>query len=92
MQTEDKKGSMSLDQVLVGGMQPGADLGPADINCEGSFRRGYHQCVAALAARIQEHGPITAEALSEWVEVEGMQWRKDVPLDRKIMAPAFPVE
>lgn len=83
---------MSLEELLAGGMKPGADLGPADINSEGGFRRGYHHCAADLLSRIQEHGPITAESLSEWVEVEGKQWRQDVPLDRKIMAPAFPAE
>jgi hypothetical protein len=92
MQTENDKRSMSLQEILDGGMRPGADLGPADTNSEGSFRRGYHHCAADILSWIQEHGPITAEMLSDWVEEEGMQWRKDVPLDRKIMAPAFPLE
>ncbi|RMP44320.1 hypothetical protein ALO95_200005 [Pseudomonas syringae pv. antirrhini] len=90
MDHEDENGPMSLEALLGGGMKPGADIGPADVNNEGSFRRGYHHCAADLAHLIEHHGPITAEALSTWVENEGMTWRKDRPLNRKIMAPAFP--
>jgi len=92
MQTEIMKGNMSLETLLDGGMKPGADLGPADVNTEGGFRRGYHHCAADLAALIEERGPLTAEEILEWVEVELMQWRKDVPLERKIMPPALPKE
>lgn len=92
MTSENEKGVMSLEAILGGGMKPGADLGPADVTAEGSFRRGYHHCAANIASLLKKHGQLSAEVLAEWVAEEGMKWRKDAPLDRKIMAPALPVE
>lgn len=79
----------SLDEFLNGGMQPGADMGPADVQREGTYRRGYHQCAAALMHAMQGPRQITAATLEKWVEEAGMDWRKDKPLDRMILAPAF---
>jgi hypothetical protein len=80
---------MSLNELLNGGMQPGADMGPADVQREGTYRRGYHQCAAELMHAMRGPRQITAATLEEWVEGTGMEWRKDKPLDRMILAPAF---
>jgi len=81
--------SLSLEAILNGGMQPGADLGPAEMQTEGSYRRGYHQCAAAIMHAMRGPTPITAPMLKNWVEGAGKEWRSDKPLDRMIMAPAF---
>jgi hypothetical protein len=80
---------ISLDELLNGGMQPGADIGPADVQSEGTYRRGYHQCAAELMHAMRGPKPVTADMLEKWVEEEGMEWRKDKPLDRMILAPDF---
>lgn len=80
---------LSLDDFLNGGMQPGADIGPAEVQTEGTYRRGYHQCAAEIMHAMRGPKPITAAMLEEWVEEAGMEWRKDKPLDRLILAPDF---
>lgn len=80
---------MSLNELLKGGMQPGADMGPADVQREGAYRRGYHQCAAALMHAMRGPNQITAAMLEKWVEEAGMEWRKDKPPDRMILAPDF---
>ncbi|KPY14368.1 hypothetical protein ALP73_200266 [Pseudomonas coronafaciens pv. garcae] len=80
---------MSLKELLNGGMQPGADMGPADVQREGAYRRGYHQCAAELMHAMRGPKQITAAMLEKWVEEAGMEWRKDKPLNRMILAPDF---
>jgi len=80
---------LSLEVLLKGGMQPGADLGPAEVQTEGTYRRGYHQCAAEIMHAMRGPKPITAAMLEKWVDEAGMEWRKDKPLDRMIMAPNF---
>lgn len=63
----------------------------ADRNIEGGYRRGYHQAVAMLAEVLEQNPNLTAETLRIWIETEGMHWRNDLPLDRKIVAPSFSV-
>lgn len=86
---EPRLHNMSLNELLNGGMQPGADMGPADVQREGTYRRGYHQCAAELMHTMRGPTQITAATLQEWVEGPGMEWRKDKPLDRMILAPTF---
>lgn len=62
----------------------------ADRNIEGGYRRGYHQAIAMVVEELRKNSGLTAEALQVWVSTEGMRWRKDLPLDRKIIAPSFP--
>lgn len=80
---------LSLEAIVNGGMRPGAILGPADAQTEGTYRRGYHQCAAEIMHAMRGPTPITAAMLKNWVEGAGKEWRNDKPLDRKIMAPAF---
>lgn len=42
-----------LDTILSGGAVPGQDLRPADPQLEGTYRRGYHQAIAAVAEELQ---------------------------------------
>ena len=63
------------------------DLGPADRDREGAYRRGYHQAINMAAQLLKKREPITAEELEAWVENEGMRWRKDVTLERMIIPP-----
>ncbi len=86
---EPQNRRLSLDQFLNEGMQPGADMGPADVQTEGTYRRGYHQCAAELMHTMRGPKQITAAMLEKWVEEAGMKWRKDKPLDRMILAPDF---
>lgn len=81
--------NLPLEAILNGGMQPGADLGPAEVQREGTYRRGYHQCAAMIMNAMRGPTPITAAMLKNWVEGAGKEWRSDKPLDRMIMAPAF---
>ena len=67
-----------------------ADLGPADRNSEGAYRRGYHQAIADVMFVLEQGSELTAESLSKWVEEDGMKWRKDTSLDRMIIAPGLP--
>jgi len=80
---------LSLDEFLTGAMRPGADIGPADVQTEGTYRRGYHQCAAELMHNMRGPKQITAAVLEKWVEEAGMVWRKNTPLDRMILAPDF---
>lgn len=89
MSNNDEHSEMSLEDLLAGGIKPGADLGSADVTSEGSYRRGYHQCAAELAQLLKQGVPVTAEMLEEWVNEAGMEWRKDCALDRKIVPPSF---
>lgn len=81
--------NLSLDDLFGGGMRPGSDLGPAEAQTEGTYRRGYHQCAAEIMHAMRGPKPITAAMLEAWVEGTGMEWRKDRPLDRMLMAPSF---
>lgn len=73
----------SLDEFL------GGDLGPAEVQTEGTYRRGYHQCAAEIMHAMRGPRPITAAILESWVEGAGMEWRKDKPLNRMLTAPGF---
>lgn len=42
-----------------------------------------------VVEELRKNSGLTAEALQVWVSTEGMRWRKDLPLDRKIIAPSF---
>ncbi|KUG43886.1 hypothetical protein ALP79_200423 [Pseudomonas savastanoi pv. fraxini] len=79
----------TLGELLAGGMKPGADLGPANYECEVGYRRGYHHCAVDIARFINQNGPITTELLQEWINGVAIHWRKSVPRERKIIAPAF---
>lgn len=81
--------NLSLEAILNGGMQPGADLGPAEVQKEGTYRRGYHHCAAVIMHAMRGPAPITAAMLKGWVEGAGKEWRHDKPLDRMIIAPSF---
>lgn len=61
-----------------------------DANSEGHYRRGYHQAVAEIVYCLRQHGAISADSLESWVENEGMQWRKDMPMEKKISPPKLP--
>ncbi|WP_083458931.1 hypothetical protein [Amantichitinum ursilacus] len=76
----------NLEQFLNGDWKPGSDVGPADPHSEGSYRRGYHQAIAEVAT-ILEHRVLSAADLERWVETQGMKWRKDDALNRKILPP-----
>ena len=89
MSSEIEKRSVSLEDWFNGGIKPGADLGEADANVEGAYRRGYHQAIAELASVMKLRGNVTSESLSKWVEEDGMRWRKNVPLVRKIIPPSL---
>ncbi|MDA8446359.1 hypothetical protein [Paracidovorax valerianellae] len=80
---------LDLAGLVGGAMRPGADIGPADVQSEGSYRRGYQQAIAEVAAQLRADQPVTPELLDAWVEGVGMQWRHGSPLDRKILAPAL---
>jgi hypothetical protein len=71
------------------GFAPGSDMGPADPDIEGAYRRGYHQAVAELASLLQLGEEVTASMLNTWVEEAGMRWRKDPRLDRKFVPPSI---
>jgi len=62
------------------------NLGPVDPHLEGSYRRGYHQAVAAIAIAMHHHD-VTADTLDAWVQGAGMTWRKDIRLDQQVVAP-----
>ncbi|WP_117143877.1 hypothetical protein [Pseudomonas amygdali] len=80
----------NIKQFLAGdGLDPLADLGPTDIQKEGTYRRGYHQAIAEVMHLLKNGKVITPEALAEWVNEDGMKWRYDLPLDRHIIAPAL---
>jgi len=63
------------------------NIGPADRDREGAYRRGYHQAINMAAQALKKSKPITADELAAWVENEGMKWRKDVTLERMITPP-----
>lgn len=54
---------------------------------EGTYRRGYHQAVAAVAFALEHKLVTTAAELEAWVEGPGMRWRKDVTLEAQVEAP-----
>jgi hypothetical protein len=82
---------MNCDDFLDGdAMKPGADLGSADRDHEGAYRRGYHQAIAEVMFVLKSGRQLTAEALAQWVDEDGMTWRKDTPLERMIAPPALP--
>lgn len=54
-----------LDVLLDGGMRPGAYMGPADVQREGAYRRGYHQCAAELMHAMRRPRLITVATLEE---------------------------
>lgn len=89
MTTDDPISRLSLEDFLNGGMQAGADMGAAEPQIEGTYRRGYHQCAAELLRAMRAPNPLTADMLEKWVEEAGMEWRKEKPLDRMILAPDF---
>lgn len=78
---------MSVEITLR--MEPGQDMGPCDRANEGAYRRGFHQAVAELAHALRANPALGQQALADWVEGPGMAWRKDTPLDRKILPPAL---
>ncbi|WPP02521.1 glyoxalase superfamily protein (plasmid) [Pseudomonas sp. HR96] len=86
---QERQPAISLKEFLNGVMRPSADIGPADVQIEGTYRRGYHQCAAELMHVMRGPKQITAAMLEEWVEGAGMEWRKDKPLNRMILAPGF---
>ena len=75
----------SLDDLIMG-IKPLDNLGPTDPNIEGSYRRGYHQAVSAIANEML-HNDVTAEILDAWVKGAGMTWRKDTQLDQQVVPP-----
>ncbi|WP_154668309.1 hypothetical protein [Pseudoduganella violaceinigra] len=64
------------------------DFGPADCHQEGSYRRGYHQAVAAVADALRSRN-LSADELESWVLGAGMDWRKSLTLDRMILPPSL---
>jgi hypothetical protein len=77
---------ISLEGALSGEIP--VDLGSATAEAEGAYRRGYHQAVAMLADLLRRR-QLTADELDAWVEGNGMRWRKDVTLERRIVAPSI---
>lgn len=67
-------------------LSPLSDIGPADRNMEGAYRRGYHQAVAEVA-NLMEFKQLSAQDLLDWVEGPGMAWRKDTGMERMIVPP-----
>jgi len=68
-------------------MEPGTIIGPADRQLEGTYRRGYHQAVAMVGHALRANPALTAEELFNWVEGEGMKWRRDVSLNHQVVPP-----
>lgn len=64
------------------------DLGEANPEREGAYRRGFHQAIAEVAYRMSE-SKLTAADLEAWVNGDGMTWRKDTPLSRMIEPPTI---
>lgn len=71
-------------------LRPLSDSGPANPASEGAYRRGYHQAIAEVLLILESGGTLNPESLSQWVEVDGMKWRKDMTLDRIIIPPLVP--
>ncbi|SPZ02553.1 Uncharacterised protein [Pseudomonas luteola] len=55
---------MNLSEILEGGIRPGADIGQADPEREGAYRRGYHQAIAEVMYTLQAGAEINADSLS----------------------------
>lgn len=64
------------------------DMGRAEPDVEGTFRRGYHQAVAAVAEAMR-NGNIGPEELDAWVNGSGWRWRKETTLTRKLLPPTI---
>lgn len=60
----------------------------SETDVEGTYRRGYHQAVAAVAGALQTQS-ISVEDLNKWVVGDGMQWRKDITLAKQFAPPNF---
>ena len=75
----------SLNDLAINGLRS-ATPDPADPQIEGTYRRGFHQAVAAIAFAMQ-HKEFNAEDLVNWVEGDGMEWRHDKTLELKIPPP-----
>lgn len=75
------------EAVLEGRQGQLLDLGPAvSRDSEGSYRRGFHHAVAAVADALHR-GTLTAEDLDIWVNGPGRNWREGAVLERKIVPP-----
>ncbi|MFM0356726.1 hypothetical protein PQR12_24800 [Paraburkholderia nemoris] len=75
------------EAVLEGRQGQLLDLGSAvSRDSEGSYRRGFHHAVAAVAAALHR-GTLTADDLDTWVNGPGRNWREDAVLERKIVPP-----
>lgn len=66
----------------------------ADPQIEGAYRRGYVQAVAEISALLKGSRRDPSEIgqkLYDWANLngDGDVWRKDLPLDKKIMPPSF---
>lgn len=64
------------------------DIGKAEPDLEGSFRRGYHHAVAAVAEALRRGGT-SADELDSWVMGSGWRWRKQATLLRQLIPPAI---
>ncbi len=90
MNSNTSKTSTLLNAFLEGeGIKPLADIGAADRDVEAAYRRGYHQAIAEAMVTLKAGKSLSAESLSKWVEEDGMQWRKNMDLERKIIPPSL---
>ncbi len=71
-------------------MSPLSDVGKANPDVEGTYRRGFHQAVAMVAEALRANPQLSADQLTAWVEGAGSKWRHDTRLDRQIMPPQIP--
>jgi hypothetical protein len=63
------------------------DLGPANEQTEGAYRRGYHQAIAEVVSMLDARPGTTASELDNWVNGKGMKWRHDMALNRMLVPP-----
>lgn len=77
-----------MSEFKIPSLQPLSDLGEANRQSEGAYRRGYQQAVAKVA-RAMKDKQLSAQDLLDWVEGPGMSWRKDTSLERMIVPPAI---
>lgn len=82
-----------LERMVDGKLGPGSDIGPADSQIEGTYRRGYHQAMAEVAYYLKNGGTLSAASLNDWVSEDLRRWRQgkdNAPIHRQILPPAIP--
>lgn len=65
-----------LERMVDGKLGPGSDIGPADSQIEGTYRRGYHQAMAEVAYYLKNGGTLSAASLNDWVSEDLRRWRQ----------------